>query len=522
MKITTAVEMRAIDRASSERYGVPSLTLMENAGAAVAKLVRRYGESAHRVVIVCGKGNNGGDGFVAARHLHLAGREVKVLLLADPAELQGDAAAMYGKLPMEASVVASEKDLPALQQALAGADLIVDALLGTGFRPPVTGLMADAIMAINSAQAPVLAVDIPSGTAADAMAPALELATRADAVMTFTAPRPAHLFGELTRGPVFVAQIGSPDEAIESTLGLEVITAHSVAMLLEPRAMDSNKGKFGHVLVVGGALGKAGAAAMAGMGALRAGAGLVTVATPRSVLNVVSSFAPELMTEPLAETQRGSISLDALDRDQFTRLCAGKTVLALGPGIGHQQETVQFARAVVKNVTLPLVIDADGLNAFEAKTAELKGNGRTLVITPHPGEMARLTGLTVAEVQRDRIAVARAFARDHACIVVLKGHRTLVGLPDGRVLVNPTGNPGMATGGTGDILTGLVAGMLAQFPTQPEKAVAAAVYLHGMAGDSGRDALGEQCLIATDLLQSLPQAMAKMRHWAVDEFQRIG
>jgi NAD(P)H-hydrate epimerase len=412
--------------------------------------------------------------------------------------------------------------LNAVREVLAGADLIVDALLGTGFRPPVVGLMADAIELMNQASAPVLAVDIPSGASADAMTESGDLVARADAVMTFTAPRPAHVLAPLTRGPVFVAPIGSPEEAVESALALEVTTPRDVAALLKPRPLDSNKGRFGHVMVVGGSVGKAGAAAMAGMAALRAGAGLVTVATPRSVLNTVSHFAAEMMTEPLAETHSGSISLDAFEKGHFAHLCNGKTVLAIGPGLTRNQETAQFARMVVKDSTVPVVVDADGLNAFESKVTELNGRGRTLVITPHPGEMSRLTGLSIAEVQADRVKVARNFAREHSCIVVLKGHRTLIAVPGGRVLVNTTGNPGMATGGTGDVLTGLVAGFVGQFPAQAESAVAAAVYLHGMAGDCARDLMGEQALIATDLLTYLPQAMARMRRWAADEFERIG
>jgi len=522
MKITSTQEMRTIDKVSIERFGVHSLALMENAGTAVAAFAKDEWPRAERITVVCGKGNNGGDGFVVARRLHQAGRVVEVLLLGDPAELKGDAANMFGRLPVRPVVIRNERDLEnELSRSIGNAALIVDAMLGTGTKGPVTGLIAAAIEGINKTSAPVLAIDIPSGANADSYVPETGLFCHCDAIVTFTAPRPAHLFGQLTRGPVIVAPIGSPDAAVVSALNLEAISAAEVGPLLAPRALDSNKGRFGHVLVVGGSIGKAGAAAMAGMGALRAGAGLVTVAVPRSVLSTVAAFAPELMTEPLAETHQGSISLDVLDGDKFQHIAAGKTVVALGPGLSRHPESAQFARALLKRSETPIVVDADGLNAFENKASELTGSGRTLVITPHPGEMARLTGRLVTDIQADRIGVARAFAAEHDCIVVLKGFRTVVALPSGAAFVNPTGNAGMATGGTGDILTGLVAGFLAQFPHQPADAVCAAVFLHGMAGDCARDSVGEQAMVASDLLRFTADAIRRTRQWSSEKLLRL-
>lgn len=311
MKITTAEEMRKIDRATTEHFGVPSLTLMENAGSAIGRFILQRYPEANRVIVICGKGNNGGDGFVVARKLHRAGRVVEVLLLASRAELKGDALAMFERLPLRPIEVTSQSELEAeSSRSLGNSELIVDAILGTGFKPPVTGLYADAIAAMNRSGKPVVAIDIPSGADSDAMTPQSgDGIARADAIVTFTAPRPAHVFGNLTRGPVLVAPIGSPPEAIVSSLNLEVTTPRDFAALLAPRPRDSNKGMYGHVLVVGGSFGKSGAAAMAGMAALRAGAGLSTVATPARVLTSVASFAPELMTEPLAETAAGSIAL---------------------------------------------------------------------------------------------------------------------------------------------------------------------------------------------------------------------
>jgi ADP-dependent NAD(P)H-hydrate dehydratase / NAD(P)H-hydrate epimerase len=292
--------------------------------------------------------------------------------------------------------------------------------------------------------------------------------------------------------------------------------------LLTPRPRDSKKGMYGHVLVIGGSLGKSGAAAMAGMSALRVGAGLSSVATPRSVLPTVAGFHPELMTEPLDETETGTISLRALEYGRMDALVQGKTVLAIGPGISRNDESSQVVRSLLAKYRQPVLLDADGLNAFQGQTERLSGKGGTLVITPHPGEMARLVGASVADVQRDRIGVARSVARDHELIVVLKGDRTLVASPDGEIWVNTTGNPGMATGGTGDILTGMVAGLVAQHPNQVLEAVCAAVHLHGLAGNIACEHMGEHSLVATDLLAALPEAFCEIQSSSKQPFVYIG
>ena len=507
MKIVTAAEMREIDRVTSEKYGVPSLTLMENAGAAVAEHVRASSDG--KVIVLCGKGNNGGDGFVAARLLHEKKTPVQVVLLADPAELKGDAAVMYSKLPIPAIIIRSSEELKSRKAELS-ADIYVDAILGTGFKPPVTGVYADAIAMMNESEAKVVAVDIPSGADADAMEQQSSLCSRADTIVTFTAPRPAHVFSSLTQGAICIADIGSPEETIVSSLKLNLSIGREFADLVAPRPVESNKGSYGHVLVIGGAIGKAGAAAMAGIAALRIGAGLSTVATATSVLSTVAGFYPELMTVPLPETDAGTIATSA--DVNIEELLKSMTVVAIGPGISRDPHTATLVRSLVTHHKIPMVVDADGLNAFEHHANELNGTGRVLVITPHPGEMARLVGCTTADVQNDRLGIARKFARDHELIVVLKGHRTLVVQPNGEVWVNVTGNPGMATGGTGDILTGMVAGMIAQYPDQPLRATTAAVYLHGLAGDRTRSVTGEHSLIATDLLGSLPSTFERVRH----------
>jgi ADP-dependent NAD(P)H-hydrate dehydratase / NAD(P)H-hydrate epimerase len=533
MKIVSAAEMREIDRATSERFGVPSIALMENAGSAVARFILSDYSRAESVGILCGKGNNGGDGFVVARKLVEAGRAVRVLLLSDPEELRGDAAAMFQKMlgtlrPLKVAplIVREASGLESPDAAeIFSADVIVDAVLGTGFRPPVSPLYAAAIGKMNRASAPIVAVDIPSGADADAMRPqtatgssdGVHAVACADAIVTFTAPRPAHVFAALTSGPTVISPIGSPPEAIVSHLGLHLSTPSDFASLLVPRARDANKGSYGHVLVIGGSLGKAGAAAMAGFSALRAGAGLSTVATPKSVLATVAAFHPELMTEPLAETKQGTISLRALGAG-LNSLLERKT-LAIGPGISRNSETAEFVRTIVTRGDKSIVVDADALNAFAGAADQLHGRGRTLVITPHPGEMARLTGLTIPEIQANRLEVARDFAQEHELIVVLKGHRTLIAAPDGTVWVNPTGNPGMATGGTGDVLTGMVAGLIAQHPQHALAATALAVHLHGLAGDLASESVGENCMVATDLVRFLPQAFAQTRNQKSEEIR---
>ena len=539
MKIVSAAEMRAIDRLTEEAYGVPTRALMENAGAAVADYILEHYPNAQSIGVICGKGNNGGDGFVVARKLHEEGRIVSVLVLADPKDLSGDAADMFRRLPMPAMTARAESDLDqAAVQTVFASDLLVDAILGSGFHPPLSGLVTRAIELMRAAASeseselgvgrPVISVDVPSGADSDADIADRTPIAPSDAVVTFTAPRRAHLSANLSSGPILVTGIGSPPAAVQSSLGLHAIIAADIESVAAQRPADSNKGLFGHVLVVGGSLGKSGAAAMAGMAALRSGAGLVTVATPRSVLASVAGFAPELMTESLPETTEGSIALEALGK--LEEIEDNKSVVAVGPGISRQPDSAEFVRLLAAKCKLPLVIDADGLNAFEGRADDLQGRNRPLILTPHPGEMARLTGKTVARVQEDRIKIARDFATAHHCIVILKGSHTVIAEHGGTVWINTTGNPGMATGGTGDILTGMVAGLVAQAVAgkskNPEATmmlhVLAAVFLHGLAGDLARDRMGEHSLVATDLLRFLPAAFVGIPALAQERFVRLG
>lgn len=521
MKILTAAQMREVDRVTIEELGVPSLVLMENAGISVVRVLEeRFSPLAEqRVAVLCGKGNNGGDGFVAARHLWMRGLRPRVLLLADPGAIRGDARANYDALrksDCEPRVVRDLKDWQALKTELLTSTLLVDALLGTGLTGPVEGFLAEVLRDLNTgfAHLPLVAVDIPSGLPSDTGTPAGE-SLRADITVTFTAPKVGQIFPPNCErvGELVVCPIGTPPEAFEqrADLCLNLITAGQLARFAAPRARAAHKGDFGHVLVVSGSRGKTGAAAMTGEAALKIGAGLVTVATAESVLPVVAGLVPELMTEPLAETDAGSISARALDYGRFQKILENKDVLAMGPGLSMHPDTVAFVRRVVRDFQVPTVLDADALNAFVGELKLLEGRKAPLVLTPHPGEMARLAGISSADVQANRVDAARRLATERGLFVVLKGYRTLVSTPDGQVHVNPTGNPGMATGGTGDVLTGFIAGLMAQFAQEPlADVLCAAVYVHGLAGDLALAQTGEKALVATDLIRHLPGVWKKL------------
>jgi hydroxyethylthiazole kinase-like uncharacterized protein yjeF len=508
MKILTADEMRNVDRATTERYGVASLDLMHEAGAAVARFVLREFPQSHHIAVLCGKGNNGGDGFVAARELDGAECKVRVLLLGYPVDLKGDARAAFEEMTL-APVLAPDEaalDSSEVQNLLASADLFLDAVVGTGFKPPLRGVAAalrDRVRALNT---PVVAVDLPSGWDADSRAFTAEGAFPAHAVVTFTAPKLAHVSGNLTgssTGPIVVAPIGSPDEAVRSATNLTWAGA-SKSIVEHPRTPDSNKGLYGHVLIVAGGRGKSGAPAMASLAALRAGAGLVTAAVPESILASVAAITPELMTLPLREGPSGEIGPSNLEPDQLRRITERATVMAMGPGMGVEPEA--FVLGMIEKTKLPLVLDADALNILANHPDKLDGGNRTVVLTPHPGEMARLAGISTKEVQASREPLAREFATRHNVTVVLKGWRTLIAHPDGRIAINTTGNPGMAKGGSGDILTGIVAALLAQHPDHPAEAVEAAVYLHGLAADFALREQDEHTLLATDTVDHLFRA----------------
>jgi len=514
MKILTADEMRAVDRVTSERFGVDSLDLMRHAGAAVARFVLREFADRRRIAVLCGKGNNGGDGFVAAHELANAGCEVRVLLLGRPADLKGDAKAAFGAMGLVPVLAPDEAALaaPEIQALLTSADLLIDAVVGTGFTPPLRGVAAALRDRVGAMATPVVAVDLPSGWDADSREMHAEGAFRATAVVTFTAPKLAHVSGNLTgsaTGPIVVAPIGSPDKAVTSATRL-TWAGSSKALTERPRTPDSNKGLYGHVLVIAGGRGKSGAPAMASLAALRAGAGLVTAAVPESILPSVAAITPELMTFPLREGPHGEADTSNLQPNVLKTLTERATVIAMGPGLGTEPEA--FVLGLIEKTRLPLVLDADALNILAKHPEKIDGRKRVMVLTPHPGEMARLAGISTKEVQARREPLAREFATRHHVTLVLKGWRTLIAHPDGRIAINTTGNPGMAKGGSGDILTGIVAAILAQFPDHPAEAVEAAVYLHGLAADFALGEQDEHTLLATDTVGHLSRAF-NFRPW---------
>jgi NAD(P)H-hydrate epimerase len=504
-KVLTAFQMAEVDRATIE-LGIPGIILMENAAARVVEfLAQRFAPLRdQRILVVCGKGNNGGDGLAIARqlHVHIQPRALRVVLAADPAELTGDAAANLKML--RATGVEEYRDFGILMR---DSTLIVDAVLGTGLKGPAKGPALDAIREINAgfAFAKVVAVDIPSGLSGDSAAPEGEY-VRADATVTFTAPKLCHALAPACdlMGELRVASIGSPVSLYETNerIQLALVTPESIAPLFAPRPRNSNKGSFGHVLVVAGSRGKSGAAAMSGLAALRSGAGLVTVACPESALAAVAAHAPELMTEPLPETASGTLARSAFDR--IMELASKRSVLAIGPGIGTDDETRDVVVRVFDTLAKPAVFDADALNCLVGHDAPATA---LRILTPHPGEMSRLANCTIPEIQADRVSAARQFATERNVVLVLKGERTLLGMEDGCIWINPTGSPALATGGTGDILTGMISGLVAQVADHPRRAAAAAVYLHGLAGEIAARQLTEQCVIATDLLRFLPEAI---------------
>ena len=515
MHVLSAAEMQACDRATTDRFGIASIDLMRAAAGAVAAFAQTQFPRTRRVTALCGRGNNGGDGMMTARLLAAAGLEVTTLLLGAPEGFGADAVTAWGELlasaaPGTVHVIESAAELAGHNDAL-NADLLIDAVVGTGFKPPLKGLAKSALEWAKTSRAYFLSIDLPSGWAADSTSPAATgPAFPSDAVITFTAPKLAHVFAQLTRRwdqPVVVAPIGSPQAAVVSTERLHW-AGSAMQLAKTPRAAAANKGNFGHVLVVGGAVGRSGAPSMTSLASLRSGAGLVTAAVPAAILAQVSAVAPELMTNPLPAGDSGGISDKSLTPSALAELMEGKTVLAIGPGLGQAAETVKFVTGLLAATKIPAVIDADALNILAAKPVLLAklAKGRTVVLTPHPGEMARLAGTTIAEVQANRLEMARTFAQRFGVTLVLKGARTLIAHPDGRVAVNTTGNPGMAKGGSGDLLTGVVAGLLAQHPDNAAQAVEAAVYLHGLAADLAVRAGDEHTLLATDSLAQFSRA----------------
>ncbi len=533
MKALTAVEMREVDRLTTERYGIPSLRLMENAGKRVADAVLRVvaGRNRARVCVLCGKGNNGGDGLVAARHLKLAKVPTRVLLFGRREDVKGDAAInlsrwLKGKAKLE--VITKDADWERVWPEVRAANVIVDALLGTGVRGAATGAIAQAISDINrfsgKATAPwpalILAVDTPSGLPSDTESVEGPVIF-AHRTMTFTAPKTGQLLSPKAEacGALEVVSIGSPHELVEATGKgeLRCTSVDEFASLPLVRAANSHKGSFGHVLLIAGSLGKSGAAVLAGHASLCAGAGLTTIASPDVVQPVIASAHPEYMTEPLASTDAGTVSASNLSSGRLAAVLKGKTAVAVGPGLGTHPDTQEAIRRLVCEAPQPMILDADGLNAFAGKADLLRERKSPfLAVTPHPGEMARLLGMTSAEVQSDRLKVASEAARRWNAHVILKGFHTLLVAPDGRAWVNTSGGPALAKGGSGDTLTGALVGLTAQFGAEDWlRVLALGVFLHGVAADTLSLENEPSGILAHAVAEQIPAA----REWLLREIQ---
>jgi NAD(P)H-hydrate epimerase len=514
MRILNAAQMREADRYTIEEIGIPSLVLMENAGRQVVAAMEAAYEARldGRVGVLCGRGNNGGDGFVVARTLIQRGVDAAVFVIGSVADIRGDARTnldILGRLGLTVVEIGDEQTWELHFSEISQCTLIVDAVFGTGLKSALGGMMETVVADINASGIPIVSIDLPSGMSADT--PHL-VGDCIDASMTVTLAAPKLPLvlppGEAHAGDVVIADIGIPPDVLESLDGphIELLTPEQVRSLVEPRAAESHKGDFGRVTLVAGSRGKTGAAHLAAIGALRSGAGLVTVATPASCLPIVASMAPELMTEPLAEAKNGTVLPSAVQ----SVLELQHDVIACGPGLGRSPAIAEFVRSLIERSTVPLVLDADALTVLADDPSCLAGKEeRDVIITPHPGEMARLIGASVDEVQANRIQVAAEFAATRRIYVVLKGHRTIIATPEGHIFINPTGNAGMATGGTGDVLTGMIAAWLAQL-LDAEAACRLAVFLHGAAGDLAEANEGQVAMTATDLGGCLGDALNQL------------
>lgn len=501
--------MRALDRRATEEFGIPSILLMENAALAVCDVAMDRFPEAGRVAIFCGEGNNGGDGFAAARHLRNRGLDVALYLVGRRDRVRGDAAAnltICEKSGIAPLAIESGDDLHAALDDAESSDLVIDAVFGTGLDRPIEGFRAAVIEALNAMEVPILSVDVPSGLDASRSA-LIGPAIQATVTVTFAAPKVAHVLDPAASlcGMVVVADISIPAIGLHSqTPALLLVSGEDVAALLPPRPAESHKGTWGHVAIVGGSAGRSGAAVLAARGALRTGAGLVTVLTDAETAAIVDAHTAESMTLPITRDDAG--------RGGVLEALRGKSVAVIGPGLPDDEQGYRFVRTLLAAVPLPTVVDASALNAFPGRLADLRSE-RPRVLTPHPGELARLAGVSTEAILADRVTAAREAAKASACVVVLKGHQTLIASPDGRVAVNPTGNPGMATGGTGDVLSGIIATLLGQ-SGDPFLAACAGTWLHGAAGDVVAARAGEVGLTALDLAESIPAAISEAREGA--------
>jgi NAD(P)H-hydrate epimerase len=509
--LSSAEEMRALDRHTIDTLGVPGELLMESAGRAVAEAALGLLAPGGSVLVVCGRGNNGGDGLVAARHLHALGVPVRAALLGSAASLRGDAAANLRRARAAGVAIEGERwRAPA-------SGVIVDAIFGTGLSRPVEGAAASSIKRIAASRAAhpelrVLAVDLPSGLCADT-GQVLGAAAPADLTLTLALPKPGLALepGRSLAGRVRVARIGIAESAPGVRIAAELWTRAAAGARLPERPAAGHKGSFGHALLVAGSEGKTGAAALAARGAARSGAGLVTIACPAGLNDVLELLCTEAMTAPVPDTAQRAFAASA--SEAVLALAATRDAVGLGPGVGRSAETLAFVTAVAKRVERPLAMDADALYAFAGEPERLASRSAPCVLTPHPGEAAALLGSDAAALNRDRLGAARKLASLTRCVVLLKGAATVTAAPDGRAVVNPTGGPALASGGTGDVLLGIVTGYLAQ-GLPPFEAAALAAFVHGAAADRIALRTGDSGLLASELAAELPETAQHLREAA--------
>ncbi|MCC6545238.1 MAG: NAD(P)H-hydrate dehydratase [Nitrospirae bacterium] len=513
MYIATAQEMNNIDRRTGDEYGIPTLLLMENAASGITRAVEQMlvSISGKRITVMCGRGNNGGDGLASARQLHNLGASVTVYLLSDTADFKSEPAINLN-IALKMGIEVNEKgkySLRTLSSRLRHSHMIIDAMIGTGLASAVKEEYMEVIELINSSKRPVIAVDIPTGINSDT-GEVMGAAIRATATVTFALPKRGHYLypGPDYTGKLQITDISIPAAAVEKeAIYLSLLTGNDMQDIVPSRQSDSHKGTNGHALVIAGSIGKGGAAAMTALSCLRTGAGLLTLAVPKSVQPIVAGKLTEVMTQPLAETDEQTIAADAAET--IMAACWDKAVVAIGPGLTTNKETVSFVKKLIVEISIPLVVDADAINALAGSTELLRERRSATILTPHPGEMGRLTGKSTAEVQQDRIGTARNFAITYGVYLILKGAHTVIAEPSGAVHISPTGNPGMATGGTGDALTGIITGLIAQ-GVEPSDAARLGVYLHGLAGDIAAQETGMAGMIAGDLIEHIPAAIKQL------------
>jgi len=514
MYLVTANEMQTMDRHTIDGYGIPGQVLMENAGRGATRVfLEAFGDlSLRKVGIVAGRGNNGGDGFVMARYLNQRGIKTTVYLLARRDAVQGDAAAnleLLDDLAVPIIEMPDQQSFETQHMAMRHQNAWIDAILGTGLKSDVKGYYRTVIEAVNQFNRPVLAVDIPSGLNADTGQPC-GVCVRADVTVTFGLAKLGHLLypGADYTGDLQIIDIGIPNFIADKVGPRQfLLNAKNVGAVLPSRPADAHKGRTGHLLVVAGATGKSGAAALTAMTAMRAGAGLVTLGVPASLNPVMETQVREVMTAPLPEDNGGCLGASAFDHIMV--LLENKKALALGPGIGTADQTCELVHDLLAQCPLPVVLDADGLNCLAQDLTTLSQRKAPLILTPHPGEMARLMASSPQAIQQDRVQAARQLATTHGVHVVLKGARTITAHPDGSIFINPTGNAGMASGGMGDVLTGLIAGLITQ-GASPEAASHAGVFLHGAAADALATQIGSIGYVASEVMDALPATIQRL------------